>query len=241
MANAKEHYDTLLAENYSWMFGGSENKITENKNYFDALGLKPNGSGFAVDLGAGPGFQSIPLSQLGFTVIAIDFSELLLSEIRANKTNQSITTVNDDLLNFKKHVASKIELCVCMGDTLTHLNAIEDVEILLKDIYSVLEDNGEFILSFRDLSFELTGLDRIIPVRSDEKKIFTCFLEYETDKVKVHDIIYEQTTDGWKIKKSFYCKLRLSQEGITTKLSDLGFHIERSNVNKGMVEIIARK
>lgn len=241
MADAKEHYDKLLADNYSWMFGGLENKTGENKAYFDAHGIKPELSGIAIDLGAGSGFQSIPLSRIGFTVIAIDFSETLLAEIRANSNGLNIKTVNDDLLNFKKHVPYKIELCVCMGDTLTHLNSLEDIEKLLNDIHSVLEDDGKLILSFRDLSFELTELDRIIPVRSDAAKIFTCFLEYETDEVKVHDILYEHTSDGWQLKKSFYRKLRISREWLIAKLISLEYHIEGSNVNKGMVEIIAKK
>ncbi|MFA6979684.1 MAG: class I SAM-dependent methyltransferase [Ignavibacteriaceae bacterium] len=241
MASAKEHYDKLLAGNYSWMFGGSENKITENKIYFESHGIKPERSGIAVDLGAGSGFQSMPLSQIGFSVIAIDFSEILLSEIRTNSKGQKIKTVNDDLLNFKKHVPAKVELCVCMGDTLTHLNSLEDLEKLFKDINAVLEDKGKLILSFRDLSFELTELDRIIPMRSDETKIFTCFLEYEQDKVKVHDILYEHTGEGWQLKKSFYRKLRISRDWIIAKLVSLDFYIEVSNVNKGMVEIIARK
>ncbi len=40
--------------------------------------------------------------------------------------------------------------------------------------------------------YELTELDRFIPVKSDGSKIFTCFLEYEKETVKVHDIIYER-------------------------------------------------
>lgn len=241
MADAKEHYNILLANIYSWMFGGLENKTDENKNYFNAHGIKPGLSGVALDLGAGSGFQSIPLSQLGFTVIAIDFSETLLAEIRTNSDGLNIKTVNDDLLNFKMHVPSKIELCVCMGDTITHLNSFEEVEKLLIDIHSVLEDDGRLILSFRDLSTELTDLDRIIPVRSDETKIFTCFLEYEKDKVKIHDILYERTSEGWQLKKSFYCKLRVSKEWLITKLLSFGYQIEESNLNKGMLEIIAKK
>jgi len=44
--------------------------------------------------------------------------------------------------------------------------------------------------TYRDLTKELEGLDRFIPVRSDDK-IMTCFLEYESaESVAVHDLIY---------------------------------------------------
>ena len=65
-----------------------------------------------------------------------------------------------------------------MGDTLTHLDAIKDVQALLDKVFFALETGGCLVLSFRDLSQELVALDRFIPVRSNEKTIFTCFLEF---------------------------------------------------------------
>ena len=53
-------------------------------------------------------------------------------------------------------------------------------------------------------------LDRFIPVRSNENTIFTCFLEFEKENVKVHDIIYEKNKDQWVLKKSVFQKLRIS-------------------------------
>ena len=53
------------------------------------------------------------------------------------------------------------------------------------------------LITFRDLSSELTELDRLIPVRSDENTIFTCFLEYELETVKVHDIVYNRNQGKW--------------------------------------------
>lgn len=110
----------------------------------------------------------MPLNRMGFRVTAIDFSETLLAEIQSNSAGQYIKTVADDLLTFKKHVPSKVEFCVCMGDTPPHLNSLANVENLFSDIHSVLEDDVKLILPFRDLSFKLTDLDRIIPVRSDQ-------------------------------------------------------------------------
>ena len=68
-----------------------------------------------------------------------------------------------------------------MGDTLTHLNTHQDIRQLLRRVYSALEIDGQVILTFRDLTSGLKGLDRIIPVRNDANTIFTCFLEYEKE------------------------------------------------------------
>ncbi|MGL6339584.1 MAG: class I SAM-dependent methyltransferase, partial [Waterburya sp.] len=66
MATSKEHYEQVLANVYSWMLGGFEQGISRNLDFFQKHNISPIKSGIAVDLGAGCGFQSIPLAQLGF-------------------------------------------------------------------------------------------------------------------------------------------------------------------------------
>ena len=85
MASAKEHYDNLLAPYYSWICGGSDAKLDENRAFFHDHNVRPERSAIAVDLGAGSGFQSIPLSQAGFQVVAIDLNHDLLVELKTHK------------------------------------------------------------------------------------------------------------------------------------------------------------
>jgi 2-polyprenyl-3-methyl-5-hydroxy-6-metoxy-1,4-benzoquinol methylase len=238
MADVKEHYDNFLASHYSWICGGVELKFKENRDFFKSYGIRPTLSGVAVDLGAGSGFQSIPLSQSRFEVFAIDLSHDLLMELKSRAAGLPIKTIEDNLLNFAAHVPSNVELIVCMGDTLTHLQTFEEVEFLLEDASRVLEKNGHLILSFRDLTTELKNLDRFIPVRSGSEKIFTCFLEYEEFHVKVHDIVHEKNGGLWVMRKSFYRKLRISPKWIKDCLKQAGFSIEHLEVDKGMVTII---
>jgi 2-polyprenyl-3-methyl-5-hydroxy-6-metoxy-1,4-benzoquinol methylase len=240
MPSVKEHYDNMLAPYYSWICGGSELKFEENRKFFKSHGIRPALSGVAVDLGAGSGFQSIPLSQSGFKVIAIDLSHDLLMELKAQAEGLSLVTVEDNLLNFSEHIPRDIELIVCMGDTLTHLQTLEEVQMLLEHACQGLEDNGRLILSFRDLTPELNKLDRFIAVRSDSEKIFTCFLEYEKDHVRVYDVIHERTGNQWVMKKSYFQKLRISPQWLNDCLLKAGFAIENLDIDKGMITIVAR-
>ena len=241
MAVVKEHYEKLLAEYYSWMSGGFAQKLQQNRKFFKSHHVRPAHSAIAVDLGAGCGFQSIPLSQIGFSVIAIDSSKKLLAELRQNAQGLAIKTINDDLLNFDRCCPGQIELVACMGDTLTHLSTRKTIRYLLRKIFKALETGGRLILAFRDLSVELTGLDRFIPVRNDANIIFTCFLEYKKNHVKVHDIIYQRKHDRWDFKKSFFNKIRIAPQWIKEVLQDLGFNIETFDIQDGVVCIIARK
>jgi hypothetical protein len=94
---------------------------------------------------------------------------------------------------------------------------------LCRSAWQALVPGGRFIVTFRDLSNELTGLDRFIPVRSDDDRIFTCFLEYEPETVKVHDLVYSREPTGWNLEKSWYRKLRLSPAQVVEMIEAAGF------------------
>ena len=219
-----------------------ETVIRQNDDFFDCYEVTPRLSGKAVDLGCGPGYQTISLARRGFEVTAIDFCLQLLQQLKAHVHQLPVKIVNDDFLRLGQYVDPEtVECIVCMKDTLTHLDSFENVEKLLESCYQALEKGGNVILTFRDLSFELKGLDRFIPVKSDDSTIFTCFLEYEDSHVKVHDIMYTKQHGTWVLKKSFYRKLRISQDAILSMLTKRGYSIKTHKDEVGMVTIIASK
>ena len=241
MASVKDHYQQVLSDVYSWMLGGFDAAVQRNSEFFAERQLRPRGSAIAVDLGAGCGFQSIPLARAGYTVTAIDIDEQLLGELSNNAADLPITTVQDDLMHFDQYVGGNIELAVCMTDTIVHLESKQQVSALFAKVFAALHDGGQWIITFRDLTYELSDLERFIPVKSDDNIIFTCFLEYEPETVKVHDIVYKKSQGQWALAKSFYRKLRLSQDWMTDQLSSAGFNKIDASDNNGMITLIASK
>lgn len=243
MTAVEEHYDALLADVYSWTYGDAETVYARNLEFFNTHGISPQSTKAAVDLGAGSGFQSIPLARLGFSVTAIDTSPKLLRELKEQAGNLEIKTVVDDLLNFQKHCAVKPELIVCMGDTLTHLSPFAKVTELINKAADALEEKGLLVLSLRDyVSNELRGTARFIPVRKDENRIFTCFLEYQPEIVMVHDILYSRNGSAeWKFSTSAYPKLRISPNWLKEQLESAKFNIVHNSSVSGMMYFIARK
>ena len=244
MNDAIRHYDELLARHYSWMVGlPFEEKTAEQKKLLLELGLGSGRRGTAVDLGAGPGYQSAALADLGFSrVIAIDTSATLLQELEAQKGARAIETVRDDLRHMPRHVApGGADVIVCMGDVLTHLESLADVSALLADAFRTLAAGGRLALTFRDLSQELSGLDRFIPVQSDADRIMVCVLDYEPDKVVVQDLIHTRDANGWTLHKSSYRKLRVAPKDVAGQLRILGFTIDFDGPAGRMWAISARK
>lgn len=241
MATFEKHYQTVLSDVYVWMFGGFDNGVESNIDFFQKLGIKPTSSGVAVDLGAGCGFQSIPLAQKGFSVTAIDLDIKLLDVLASNVGELPVKVVRDDLVDFDKHIDVSAELIVCMTDTLIHLESKKRVVSLFEKVFASLENGGQFIVTFRDLSYELSELERFIQVKSDDNIIFTCFLEYEPEKVKVYDLVYTREDSQWNLNKSFYRKLRLSKKWVEEHLLAAGFSSIKSRMDKGFVTVIAGK
>jgi len=239
---ATDHYEHLLAEHYSWMFGVSaQAKAAEQRELL--LRLDVVRGELAVDLGAGSGFQSMALADIGFTrILAIDTSARLLEELRRNCGDRAVETIHHDMMNVSQHVApGTADVVVCMGDTLPHLPARELVRQLFSEVLRVLRPGGRFVLTFRDLSVELHGVDRFIPVRSAADKIMTCFLEYGREAVTVHDLIHVREGDSWKLLKSSYPKLRLATEEVRQNLQDVGFEIYAQQVARGMSVLAMRR
>lgn len=242
MNTAKDHYDQQLASVYSWMAGTPEAGIKRNHDLFRQLEIDLTPRGLAIDLGAGSGFQSIPLAELGFSVIAVDFCAALLSELSERAKHLLIRTVHDDILNFSKYVEEQAEVIVCMGDTLTHLESLSSVQSLLLSIELALVKGGKLVLTFRDyVSVEPQGAQRFIPVKSDESTIFTCFLEYYEDLVKVYDLIHRKNSEGWVLNVSSYPKLRIDKSWILEQLQKQGFQVVRNELINGMISIVAQK
>lgn len=238
---AKEHYNNHLGMIYSWFSGDFHDNKENFRNFCIKNFVVPFDSMLAIDLGAGNGIQSIPLSELGFTVKAIDFNKTLLSELESNITNCNIEVIEDDILNFKNHVNVNPKLIVCCGDTLAHLSSLSKVEELLSSIYNSLVPSGKLILSFRDYSSDLKDTSRFIPVHSDDGKILTCFLEYYDDYVRVTDILHYLSNGKWLQKVSSYFKVRLTEKLIFEYLKETEFEILYNRIEKGMITLICQK
>ncbi|CAB3767995.1 MULTISPECIES: class I SAM-dependent methyltransferase [Burkholderia] len=238
------HYDGLLAAHYSWMQGATlADKAAEQAALLAALGLGAEPAGIAVDLGCGPGYQSVALLTLGYErVIAVDTSRDLLAELAAAAPGDRVEPVLSDLRDLPALVErGSAGAIVCMGDTLTHLERHEDVLALYRDAYDALKPGGRLVLTFRDLSRELAGLERFIPVRADDTRIMTCVLDYEPDGVVVTDLIHVREDAGWVLHKSSYRKLRLSPATQVAALQRIGFVVDHDRAAGRMYAISARK
>ncbi|MER7083569.1 Methyltransferase domain-containing protein [Saccharopolyspora kobensis] len=235
--SAADHYDRLLAEHYTWMLGGDiRAAASAQAELLRELGVRAGADDtIAVDLGCGPGPQSLALAELGFSpVIAVDTSAKLLDELEAHAAElapeKRIEPVRGDICAVFPDLVEPgtAAAIVCMGDTLTHLPTTADVSALIGHVAGALRPGGHFVATFRDLTGELGGTDRFLPVRSEADKILTCFLDYVDDNtVLVHDLLHVRSGNGWALEVSSYPKLRLPPAWLTEQCRAAGLQVWR--------------
>lgn len=240
MSSVEEHYQNLLAAHYTWMSGGFEQKLAENRQFFVSLPIAAKPPRKALDLGCGSGFQTLALAALEFEVIAIDSSPQLIDELRARTASLNVVPIVGDLRDSRLFAKQgPYDVVVCMGDTIVHLPAFDDVTTCLKNAHQNMHSGGTLVLSFRDLSSELQGIDRAIPVKLDDDKLMSTFLEYEPDHVVVNDMIFVRSSGNWAMHKSSYRKLRLATDRVVKLLDQIGFHSVQTSANRGFATIVA--
>jgi hypothetical protein len=239
MTSVSEHYENHLAPMYSWLLGGLDDAVARGRRELAEIGLTGGSVSYAVDLGAGFGMHAIPLARQGWKVLAIDTSASLLSELHAHVGDESVVTIQDDLLHFDQYLSGRPDAVLCMGDTLTHLPDVAAVRTLVLLVAEHLSAGSRFVLSFRDYSKAVEGSDRFILVNSDESRLFTCFLEYGEDTVHVHDILHERSRSGWRMRVSAYKKLRLAPDWVQQQLESGGFAVRVEAGLSGLVRIVA--
>ena len=234
MASVSEHYDRVLARHYSSMFGDFDRAVAKQASLMAQAGIAPHEGLRALDLGCGSGVQSIALARMGYDVTAVDQSAELISELQ-RRTDKPVATRIADIRDPSIYDAQPFDVVLCMGDTLPHLSTQEEVSTLLRRAVESLAPGGRLILSLRDQTTDLHELDRIIPIEQNDELLWTCFLEYEPDRVKVYDLIHERDLSGnWHFVKSYYWKLRLRPHGIERALVDLGCDVTIASAERNL-------
>ncbi|EGD81790.1 SAM binding domain-containing protein [Salpingoeca rosetta] len=248
----EEHYATVLAPFYTWSLIGDDFGAavdTEVQRFKDLCPAIPDLAGAdALDLGCGSGLHSLALAKLGMRVRGVDLCQQLLDEMaqHASDLGLSVTAARGDIMNPAiwtegSDGATQPAVITCMGDTLSHLGSIQEVEAFLASAYPQLRQDGMLLLSYRDQEVELVGPARVIPVRSSPTRIHTCFLEFEPEHIHVNDIFHQFDADSqaWTQHVGGFTKLRITTSLVITALEAAGFEIQAQNTYGGMSYVCA--
>ena len=175
MYSFQSHYDGALSQHYTRVYGGRLGNYEKAESILDRCGLRPEKEDhpLAIDMGAGPGFYSVPLARRGYQVVAIDLDANLLEEMESSLGDEIVQTKCGDLLDPANYPETPADLVICMTDTIAHLESAEQQKRLIQLAFQSLRAGGKFLCSFRDQTKALNGTKRFVPFFSGNSPIAT--------------------------------------------------------------------
>lgn len=128
----------------------------EDKNTVEFLVGNLKEKSKVLDLACGTGTYSIAVGEKGHEVIGVDLDEAMIELARAKNSFENIHFYKANMLELSKIIQGEtFDSVYCIGNSIVHLNNIENIEELACDVYSRLENQGEFIV-------QIINYDRIL-------------------------------------------------------------------------------
>ncbi len=172
-----QFYDRL-AGGYDSMTG-FEGRFVKERPFFRLL-VDNNDIRTAVDAGAGTGFHSLLLAQLGVTVTAVDISPRMLDVLshHAAAMGLRVKTVAADLTDLATHLTPPFDAVFTLGNTLAHCLTAGSRAAVLKGFHKVLRPGGVLfaqILNYRKI---LASRETVLNIKEAEGYRFTRRYDY---------------------------------------------------------------
>ena len=222
LADATQFYDNL-AEDYDTMTG-FEKRFIHEKPFFNLL-MRRFGITTALDAGAGTGFHSLLLAQLGAHMTAMDVSSKMLEHVKAHAKDLhiKIDLVESNFQDMPHRVNKKFDAVLCMGNSLPHLLTYQELAQSLKNFSSVLRPGGILFLQLLNYARILTSRERVQSVKEARGMTFVRFYEFH-EKFVVFNILRLKKEEGRLVHKLDSVKLRpILKPELTSALHEAGF------------------
>ena len=147
-----------------------------NVNQVDFIKSKiPESDGKLLDIGCGIGTLSFELSNYYKNVLGIDMDAEMIRAALSKKevTSKPIQFIQLSMLELNASIdKNSIDGIICFGNTLVHLNSINEIEDFLQQSKAVLKSNGKLLLQIVNYDKILSNNIKQLPIIENDEIIF---------------------------------------------------------------------
>jgi len=178
-------YDRL-AQDYDAMTGFADRFVRE-RPFFRLLVDRYN-IATALDAGAGTGFHSMLLAELGVDVTAVEISESMVERLRLHARERSlgVRALVGDIREMSSFLTATVDGVFCMGNTLAHLEPPGELDKALAACVSSLSPGGLLVIQVVNFDRLLDLRETIQSIRERDGVIFVRFYQYEARAIRFH-------------------------------------------------------
>jgi SAM-dependent methyltransferase len=135
----------------------------------------------ALDAGCGTGFHSLLLAGMGVQVTAADVSAEMVERLgsRARAAGVDIVSVQTDFRTLAAHVSPPFDAIFCLGNSLPHLLAGDDLADALGNFHTLLRPDGVVVLQILNYERILAVRERVLNVRKSGAATYVRFYDYD--------------------------------------------------------------
>lgn len=169
-----KYYDFV----FEYTFGGYYRNLTEGT--LQAIQQIVPASTTILDYGAGTGRLTLPLSQLGYQVIAVEKSHGMLEVLKekAAKADLSVTPYQGTIAEYQ---GPKADMALAVFTVIAYILNEEELKTSFQNIYNHLNDGGYFLLetpsrylfSEQPTNIQESNLVRQVQLTSHHNNLFT--------------------------------------------------------------------
>lgn len=152
-----------------------------------------------LELGCGTAYLSRELARIGFNVTAMDNNQAMLEQasLYAAMDEVDITFYMHDM---REAIPFTFDLILMPIDVINHAKDINDIQLILSNVYEALNDSGTFIFDVLTCDYieKLIGHEETIPVL-EERVLWQVKKGSEPCSI-IHTISLEGLTDSHQVR-----------------------------------------
>ncbi len=208
-----------ISKYYDYIFPTGEEQVRFLK---EVAGNPPRS---VLDIACGTGGYSLELAAQGYNVTAVDLDAGMLKQLgdKMDISKGTLEYFQSDMVKVKEKLQSKFNMAFCIGNSLVHLENMQQIKEFLVNTRTMLENDGSLILQI--INYDRIILRDINSLPTVENKDIGLSFErnYEYSKENKKIAFKTRLTVEGKSLDNQVLLYPLRQDELTEALSDVGF------------------
>ncbi|NLD49381.1 MAG: class I SAM-dependent methyltransferase [Clostridiaceae bacterium] len=151
---------------YDYIFPVGESQLSFIEDSLKGRGIS------VLDVACGSGGYSVELAKMGYSVTAVDMEIEMINKLleKAQKEKLDIKAYQADMRRLALVVDKKFDVLFCIGNSIVHLNNMDEISDVLKQMHGLLEQNGALVLQIINYDRIIeSGISELPPIINEEE------------------------------------------------------------------------